>query len=311
MLERRTVLRAAAIAIGCVMGGWGMAAAEPAGGKLVRHEAFASAHADPRNVTVWLPPGYEGGTGRYAVLYMHDGQNIFEPGSSYGGEEWGVDEAMLKLMAEGKVKDTIVVGVWNTPKRWLEYYPAGAYARLPDDLKQEVIARTGSAPLSDGYLKFLVEELKPFIDKTYRTLPEREHTSIMGSSMGGLISLYAAAEYPEVFGAAGCVSTHWPIIVGSGGPAEDERQATTFPAAMLAYVQEKVKPSGTRIYFDFGTETLDALYEPHQLRVDAHMEAAGFRRGVDWETRKFEGAAHNEASWRERVHIPLTFLLGK
>lgn len=303
MLGRLSGLLVALFAMGMPTMGFG----QTGPGTLERHEAFASAHVDSRNVTVWLPPGYEKGDGRYAVLYMHDGQNIFEPGTSYGGQEWGVDEALAKLMADGTVRDTIVVGIWNTPKRYLEYFPEEAFRRLPAEMQTAFVQTAGGKPLSDAYLTFLVTELKPFIDAKYRTRPDRENTTIMGSSMGGLISTYALTRHPEVFGAAGAVSTHWPMAHPEQLPAE---QREMLFGAMLSVVADGLKPAKGRIYFDFGTLNLDSYYEPLQIRVDAAMAANGFTRDKDWVTRKFEGGDHNEASWRERVHIPLTFLLG-
>jgi predicted alpha/beta superfamily hydrolase len=147
---------------------------------------------------------------------------------------------------------------------------------------------------SDAYLKFIVTEVKPFIDRTYRTQPDAAHTSVMGSSMGGLISVYAICEYPQVFGGAGCVSTHFPA--GNG--------------AVIDYLARSLpKPGANKFWFDYGTKTLDALYEPFQQRADAVMTAAGYTAGRDWITRKFEGAEHSEKSWRERVELPLEFLL--
>jgi predicted alpha/beta superfamily hydrolase len=148
---------------------------------------------------------------------------------------------------------------------------------------------------SDAYLKFIVEELKPFVDRTYRTRPDRAHTSVMGSSMGGLISAYALCEYPEIFGGAGCVSTHWPT--GDG--------------AVIDYLAQHLPKPGThKLWFDYGTATLDAQYEPYQVRMDMVMQAAGYTPGRDWITRKFEGAEHSEKSWRDRLDLPLKFLLG-
>ena len=140
-----------------------------------------------------------------------------------------------------------------------------------------------------------MNDVKPFIDATYRTLPGPATTAIMGSSMGGLISLYALCEYPAVFGAAGCVSTHWPIV----------------EAVMLPYLTDHLPvPGSHRLYFDHGTHGLDAQYEPTQRLVDAEMQAAGYERGRDWLSLCFDGADHNETAWSERVHIPLKFLLG-
>jgi predicted alpha/beta superfamily hydrolase len=266
------------------------------GARTVRHSAFSSRHVAARHVDVWLPPGYDADSvARYPVIYMHDGQNLFDPATSFGGVPWSVDSAMERLMAAGRTRGAIVVGIWNTGHgRFAEYMP-----RKP--MTDDVMMRYGEdmrVPLgmilSDAYLRFLVEELKPFIDHIYRTLPEREHTFTMGSSMGGLISAYALVEYPEVFGGAGCVSTHWPA--GEGG--------------VIDYIAKHLPPAGSaRLYCDHGTGTLDASYEAHQSRLDGLLRAAGWVEGRDWITRRFPGAEHSEKSWRERVDIPLAFLL--
>lgn len=267
-------------------------------GRLERHEKFASRHVDPRNVDVWLPPGYDADPARrFPVLYMHDGQNLFDPALSYTGVDWGIDETMTRLIGAGTVRETIVVGVWNAPQRFAEYMPQQAVAetKLSPDVPglRELMENIDEAR-SDAYLRFLVEELKPFIDSRYRTLPGRADTFVMGSSMGGLISAYAMAEYPEVFGGAGCVSIHWPI--GDG--------------VVIDYLEKRLRAlRGHKFYFDFGTATIDAGYESYQLRVDELMRRAGYREGVDWLTRRYEGAEHNEAAWRARVEVPLTFLL--
>jgi predicted alpha/beta superfamily hydrolase len=263
-------------------------------GTLHRHPAFPSALVEPRNVDVWLPPSYSRDPdGRFPVVYMHDGQNLFDPELAFGGVDWGMDEAIVRLIEAGDIGGAIVVGVWNREDgRWPEYIPQKALA-APGAL-EAFRQLVGSEPLSDRYLRFLVREVKPFVDETYRTLPERESTLVMGSSMGALISLHALCEYPQVFVGAGCLSTHWPA--GDGIVIETMRRA--------------LPPPGThRLYFDYGTETLDAEYEPYQRQADAVMREAGYREGVDWMTRRFPGAEHSERSWRERVHIPLRFLL--
>jgi glycosidase/predicted alpha/beta superfamily hydrolase len=264
-------------------------------GRIVRHPALSSPFLAPRRVDVWLPPGYDANTGeRYPVVYMHDGQNLFDPATSYIGVPWSADAAMLRLIAAGKTRGAIIVGVWNTPARIGEYLPQKAVT--PEQLGKirQRVAQPGLTIQSDAYLEFLVKELKPFIDRTYRTQPDRDHTAIAGSSMGGLISAYAVAEYPEVFGRAGCLSTAWPV--GEG--------------AVIDYLAQHLpKPGAARFYFDYGTETLDGTYEPHQQRMDAIMRAAGYTEGRDWLTRKFPGAEHSEKSWRSRVDIPLEFLL--
>jgi predicted alpha/beta superfamily hydrolase len=263
------------------------------GGVLQRHTDFDFGPLAPRYVDVWLPPTYEEADQQHPVLYMHDGQNLFDPASSFAGVDWGIDEAVMRLAKHGRFVAPVVVGIWNSPQRRLEYMPQKP---VQAGVIRTTIARTSKGSLrSDAYLDFLVHRVKPFIDATYRTLPGRENTFVMGSSMGGLISLYALEQYPDVFGGAGCVSTHWPA--GRNWLVHTMGQA--LPRA-----------GAHRLYFDFGTATLDAGYEPYQRRMDEHVRAAGYQQGKDWVTLKFPGAEHSERAWRERVHLPLQFLLG-
>jgi enterochelin esterase-like enzyme len=283
----------------------------PVVGRLVHYRNFPSRYAAPRNVTVWLPPNYDPSGPPYSVLYMHDGQNLFDPATGYGGKEWGVDEAVARLMAQGAIRPTIVVGIWNTPARLREYVPSKAFDRLPERYMDRVRGLYGGDPLSDGYLRFIVRELKPFIDRTYNTAPQRDRTSIMGSSMGGLISLYALAEYPGVFGSAGMVSTHWPLLLPPEGGELSDADREAVASAFEAYLRSALpRPGRHRLYFDHGSETLDRHYAAYQQRIDRLVEAAGWTRDRDWISRNFPGAAHNEDAWRARVEIPLRFLLG-
>lgn len=264
-------------------------------GTLEHHADFPSRHIPARHVDVWLPPGYAQGGERLPVIYMHDGQNLFIPSLAYTGVDWGVAEAVARWMEENGTPGAIVVGVWNSPNRVREYMPQKPWEGSKRmKLKEKFTGAFGGPPYSDGYLAFLVEELKPWIDARYRTLPDARHTSLMGSSMGGLISLYGLCEYPQVFGAAGCLSTHWPI----GGRGLVKAMAARLP-----------KAGAHRIYFDHGTAGLDAKYEPFQNYMDEFMLKAGYQAGVDWVTRKFEGAEHNEAAWRARIDWPVRFLL--
>lgn len=276
-------------------------------GRVLRHATFPSSHVAARNVDVWLPPSYDasdGGTRRYPVLYVHDGQNQFDPSTSYTGVDWGIDEAMTELLAVGAAEPAIVVAVWNTPRRRREYVPD-----VPLTAAQETVMGPGPTR-SPAYVRFLTDELKPFIDRTYRTRTERAATSVMGSSMGGLISLYALTEYPEVFGAAGCVSTHWPMLIPKEGEALSDADVDAVTTAFEGYLKAALpRPGRHRIWFDHGTETLDRHYGASQKRIDRLMRAQGWREGRDWISRNFPGAAHNEDAWRARVHLPLVFLL--
>jgi predicted alpha/beta superfamily hydrolase len=266
-----------------------------AGGVLHRYADFVSQHIAPRHVEVWTPPGYAQSTARYPVLYMHDGQNLFNPAEAYIGVTWGVAEAIGQLMAAGLIDGVIVVGIWCTLERRREYMP---YQPLIEPVGRRLADRFtrayGGLPQSDEYLRFIVAELKPFIDEKYRTRAEQPHTFVMGSSLGGLMSLYALCRYPHIFGSAACLSTHWPI----GGPLLIDWFGANLPRA-----------GAHRLYFDFGTDTLDAPYAPYQQRMDERLARAGYTAGRDWLTRKFDGAEHSERAWRARVAEPLQFLL--
>lgn len=266
-------------------------------GTLERHDTFSSTRIDPRRVDVWLPPGYhDRKERRYPVLYTHDGQNLFDPSLSFSGVAWGVDRAVTQLGQTGAAVDAIVVGIWNTPKRILEYMPQKPLEEAPSRVVVERFAEQfGGTPVSDAYLSFVVWELKPFVDAHYRTLPDAAHTHVMGSSMGALISLYALCEYPDVFGGAACLSPSWTV----GG------------VVMLPYLQAHLPdPRRHRVYFDYGNEGSLPMYEVCQRQVDAVFLSGGYERGRTLVTRCFPGADHSERAWSERVEVPLAFLLG-
>ncbi len=280
-------------------------------GTLVDLGVIQSKFADARRVTVWLPSSYSPKGSRHAVLYMHDGQNLFDPETGYGGMEWKIDETLERLIREKQVRPTIVVAIWNTPKRLQEYVPAKAFAHLPPQYMDRVRGLYGGDPLSDGYLKFIVKELKPRIDREFRVKPDRANTAIMGSSMGGLISLYAIDEYPKVFGGAGMVSTHWPLFLPAqeGQSITDEEYEVVSSAFERYLIPALPSPKSHRLYFDHGSETLDAVYLRYQKRIDAIVARRGYRQPANWISRNFPGQAHNEKSWASRVDIPLRFLL--
>jgi pimeloyl-ACP methyl ester carboxylesterase len=279
-------------------------------GTIVDLGVLKAQYADPRRVVVWLPPGYSGHGPKFAVLYMHDGQNLFDKATAGYGMEWEIDEHLSQLIAEKKVRPTIVVGIWNTPKRLQEYVPSKAFATLPADYRGKVKALYGGDPLSDGYLKFIVRELRPMIDKRFNVKTDRADTVIMGSSMGSLISLYAIDEYPKIFGGAGMMSTHWPLVINPDGKPLSDQDYEVVSSTFERYLAPALPdPSTHRLYFDHGSETLDAAYARYQDRVDKVVAQRGYRQGVNWMTKSFPGQKHNEISWASRVDVPLQFLL--
>ena len=285
-------------------------AVEVSKGTLHKLEPVTSKFVSDRNVHIWLPPGYSRDN-LYPVLYMHDGQMLFDAKTTWNKTAWDVDDVAADLIEQGKVRPFIVVGIFNIAElRHGDYYPQRAFEMLPEsDQKQLMKIQRSPGELmldgemrADNYLKFIVNELKPYIDKHYATLSNRDNTYIMGSSMGGLISMYAISEYPEIFGAAACLSTHWTGVT----PDKGEIASVGF----FQYMQQKLPSAQThRLYFDIGTATLDQYYPPYQLKADQIMRNKGFNQ-TNWMSKVFEGEAHTETAWNKRLHIPLTFLLG-
>lgn len=280
-------------------------------GKIERISMMKSAYVTSRNIDVWLPADYDSSK-KYAVLYMNDGQVLFDPNLSWLNDEWQVDEMMGKLLKKKSIQNTIVVAVWNSDLgRVGDYFPQKPFESLSqpyvDSIRTELNKVEYTKNMmkdihSDNYLKFLVEELKPLIDKKYSTHTDKEHTFIMGSSYGGLISMYAISEYPDIFEGAACLSTHW-----IGTFSDNPIIALSFIDYFGKYVPDA---KNHKIYFDYGTETLDQYYQPYQLKIDSIMQLNGYTES-NWKTLKFEGKNHSEASWRERLDLPLIFLLGK
>ncbi len=281
-------------------------------GRVIRFEKFPSRFVDARNVDVWLPDGYDPKK-RYAVLYMHDGQMLYDSTTTWNKQVWEIDEVMGKLLKKKEIRDCIVVGVWNTGQyRHIEYFPQKPFNSLTPEEKADILTSNQGdknkklmfdGPISDNYLNFLVKELKPAIDSSFSTLTDQKNTFVAGSSMGGLISMYAICEYPGIFGGAACLSTHWPgIIKVSENP---------IPAAFMTYLKEHLpSPKDHKIYFDYGSETLDSLYKPYQQQADVIMKSKGYTF-KNWMTRAFPGENHSEQAWRKRLDIPVVFLLGR
>ena len=275
------------------------------GGNLIRIDSFPSKYIVSRPVDIWIPEDYSNDN-KYSVLYMHDGQMLFDSTSTWNKQEWKVDEWATKLMKEDKVADFIVVAVHNIAKiRWQDLYPQKSLDFMDDKIKASIADISGNKDFKlngDNYLKFLVKELKPFVDKQYSVTKDREHTFVMGSSMGGLMSMYAISEYPEIFGGAACLSTHWSGAI----PQENN----PFPDAIFSYMENNLPKSGThKLYFDYGNQTLDQYYPKFAPRLDAILQNKEYTH-QDAKNLFFEGTDHSENSWNQRLDKPLLFLLG-
>ncbi len=256
-----------------------------------RYENFPSAFVDSRHIEIWLPPGGEKSRSRkYPVVYMHDGQYLFRT----AWDSWGLQEKMDRLVREDKISPAVIVGIWNTGKRWQEYAPERPVREIVSSEKQAAMHETGYYPTSDNYLKFMVHELKPFIDRTFPVKTEPQYTFTMGSSLGGVISTYAACEYPEVFGGAAGMSTHWPVVGG----------------VMVPYLEQALPdPDTHKFYFDYSTLSFDVQYESFQNEIDQLMRSFGYIHGENWITDKIIDVGHDAISWGKRADGPLSFLL--
>jgi predicted alpha/beta superfamily hydrolase len=251
--------------------------------------AIAAFHStllgNDRGVWIYVPPSYDENPGaRYPVVYMHDGQNLFNPATSFGGQPWHAQDAMNQGAESGAIREAIVVGVENTADRIDEYTPTRDASRMAG----------GRGAL---YLRMLVEEVKPLVDRTYRTLPGREDTVLVGSSLGGLISAYAGVHRGEVFGHVGAMSpsTWW-----------DGRMILREVASLGASPTRPLRFYGDRgDSGDSGDGVTDTAALAEALRT------AGYREGVDLRYVVQRGAQHNELYWSQRLPGALAFLLGR
>jgi glycosidase/enterochelin esterase-like enzyme len=248
--------------------------------------------AETRHVEIWLPPGYDDDPDRrYPVIYMHDGQNLFDPRIANTGIDWAVDEAMQRGVTAELFDPAIVVGSWSSSKRTEEYSP------------------WHGAP---QYARFLIEELMPRVNAEFRTLAGPQNTYAMGSSMGGLLSYYLVKEHPDAFSACGCLSTHFPIseTVFATVTESDSAGTDATPYVVRDIAAGDKVPPNTRYYFDYGTESLDAEYGPTHAIVRDWLLKQGLIENQDFLIREYAGATHNEAAWRARLDDQLVWLLG-
>jgi len=290
-----------------VLLGLAMPLAAQAAGRLIEYERVPAADLPDQRLTIWLPPGYDVGDRRYPVLYMHDGHNLFDIKKSNFRKIWAADKAMLAAAATGKVEPHIIVGIWAPGRdRHRQYLPRSLYDMTAGNLRAQMDGMTAGGVISQHYLAWIAGPLKSWVDASFRTRPGRDGTAIIGSSMGGLMSCYAFLERPQVFGRAGCVSSHWPAV--------DPRtiDADQLKALWEGWFAARLgQPGGRRVWMDHGTATLDAFYAPYQQVVDARFAAQGWQRGRDWESRVYDGAEHEENAWAARLPEIFGWLLAK
>jgi len=238
------------------------------------HDFYSRFLKNERDIIIWFPPSYLSSFKYYPVIYMHDGQNLFNPHTSFIGYDWKVDETATKLIKSGKMEEVIIVGIYNTKERLNEYnffHPEGK-----------------------AYANFIIRELKPFIDENYRTIQSKDNTAIIGSSMGGLISFQLAWSFPNVFGKCGAMSSSFWV---------DDRK-------IFEVVENDPEPKkDLKIYIDCGSAETELIDDTKKM-IDL-LHNFGYREGREMKSHIEEGAVHSEVDWAKRLNIPFTFLFEK
>lgn len=241
-------------------------------GELIFHSDFYSSNLkNERDILVWLPPSYHTSSKRYPVLYMQDGQNLFNPHTSFIGYDWRVDETATRLFRKKQIEEFIVVGICNTKDRLNEYNMFTPKGKL--------------------YSRFMINELKIYIDETYRTKKEPCDTALMGSSLGGLFSFQLILNYPDVFGKAACMSNSFWV---------DNRKIFEFVKENLIR-QEQLK-----IYLDCGCEEKELIEDNKKMCL--LLKSVGFENGRNLQCYFQKSGKHSELDWANRLNRPLKFL---
>jgi predicted alpha/beta superfamily hydrolase len=244
-------------------------------GKVEYHrQLFGEGLNHKRDIIVWLPPSYEKNTKKhYPVLYMHDGQNIFDPATAFTGYDWRVDEVADSLIKMKRIEEIIIVGIYNSPDRLPEY---------------------SDSDLGTSYLNFVINVVKQLVDSTYRTKPGKEHTGIIGSSLGGLSSLLFVWKRPDVFGMAGCMSPSFWY----------DNEKTLKEVREYSGHKKNIK-----IYLDCGGREKE-LIGGYKRMVEI-LKSKGYKKGKDLDYTFESKGTHNEHYWAKRIWRPLVFMFGR
>jgi predicted alpha/beta superfamily hydrolase len=260
-------------------------------GCIERHPFHSKVLDNDRNIDIYLPPSYYRNQNKtYPVIYMHDGNNLFDPAISFAGVPWQVDKTIEKLAVKGLIEEVIVVGIHNTPSRSYEY------TWTPMKFKNQ--AEGGGGP---QYAEFIINELKAFVDAKYRTAKSRQDTAVMGSSLGGLISFYLGLHHSDTFSKIGVIS---PSFWWGYGEALKDVQ--------------NIKPD-LKIWMDMGAREGQCSCCNHKKnwhitnlrKMKEKLISKGYKEGQNLGYFEDEEGQHNEYSWGRRFHQPLMFFFGK
>lgn len=280
-------------------------------GQFVEWEAIPATGLPDQRISIWLPPEYAAQPDHhFPVLYMWDGQNLFDPANTHYGKAWMVQDVLSALVAQGKAEPHIVVGIWSPPgkDRYRVYLPQFAGDYSGEDVAANIAEMAGGSIASRRQLDWVADTLKPRIDGEFRTRPDAADTTVIGSSMGGIMSCYAIGARPDVFARAACVSAHFALIDPEIAPANEAQIEGLWADYLGANLGP---PNGRRVWMDHGTIGLDGNYAPWQKMIASNFADLGWSDGEDFTARTYEGAEHDENYWRARLPDMLEWLWRK
>lgn len=295
------IARLLAAVLALALAGCATVPEQPPVARTIEWAGLAAEGLPEQRVTVWLPLEYAAQPGRrFPVLYMWDGQNLFDPAQTHYGKAWMVQDVLGRMVAAGEAEPHIVVGVWSPPgkDRYRVYLPQTPAEAMPDAVRAAMAEEAGGPFAADRQLGWVAKVLKLRVDRTFRTRTAPRDTTVVGASMGGLMACYAAIERPDVFGRAGCVSIPFAPVGGDVAAAHEPG----IERAWAAYLTTALgRPGGRRIWMDHGTAGMDGTFGPWQDAVAGDFAAAGWAEGRDFTARSFAGAEHDENFWHARM----------
>jgi enterochelin esterase-like enzyme len=291
----------------------GFVAIEPPSGrgKLFVRRAFPSGGLRPRDLFVWVPDAVVPRDG-FPVLYMQDGQNLFDARLVPFGAAWEVDRSISRLADAGTVAPAIVVGIASTADRFIEYAPYPILDRLPAPARDAVESAWGGEARSCAYAMLVMDRVKPLIDEHFPTCPLPEATFLGGSSLGAVAALEMLARYPGRVAGAACLSAHFSLLPVTETEVLPDGFADAVTAAVADFAGTCLPPAGRHIlWIDRSTLGIDRFYGPTHAAVLSALSRLGFVEGADLGVGCYAGVGHDEGAWRDRLDDALGFLLAK
>lgn len=285
--------------------------APPSGrGRLFVRRAFAAGGLAPRDLYVWVPDARRPGD-RFPVVYMQDGQNLFDARLVPFGTAWEADRSISRLADAGAIAPAIVVGIASTAQRFLEYAPELILDRLPGAIRQVVESAWGGVARSGDYARLVMEEVKPMIDASFPTLASAADTFAAGSSLGAVAAVELLVRYPDKFAGAAGLSAHFSLLPVTETELLPDDFASDVTAAVADYARACLpRAGGHRLWLDRGAIGIDRFYAPTHAAIVQALSGLGYVDGVDMIARLYPHGGHDEAAWRARLDDAFAFLLG-